>query len=125
MKEQLQNNIEKYMKLRGLTVATFATLANVDRQSVYQWLKGQKMPIDKLFEIAEILGVSAQTLLFGISPIDPLLLTQAITITEKSLGNREVEAEKKSDLISYIYIELSEGNDLDDIKLRRLVNLMR
>ena len=125
MKTQLQINLEKYMAIKGLNAPAFAKLAGVERQSVYAWLNGQNMPIDKLFEIAEILGCSAQTLLFGASPINSSLLAEAITITEKSLSNRVVDIDKKADLIAYIYIELADGNRLDDLKLRRLVDLMR
>ena len=125
MNTPLQINLKKYMDLRNMTAVKLADSVGVERQSVYSWLNGQRMTIDKLFEIAGALDCSAESLLFGEKTIDTVILTQAITITDKALGNIVVDIEKKADLIAYIYEEISLGNKLDDNKLSRLVALMR
>jgi transcriptional regulator with XRE-family HTH domain len=125
MKTALQNNIKKYMDMRNMSAVKLADAVGVERQSVYSWLNGQKMTIDKLFEIAEALDCSPETLLFGAKPIDVVILAQAITVSDKALGDRVIEADKKADLVAYVYEEIAEGHDLDSDKLRRLIALMR
>ena len=64
-------NLKAFMRLRNITQTTLAETLKVSPQAVHQWLTGKTRPdIKRVKEIAEILGTSPATLLYGFSYLD-------------------------------------------------------
>lgn len=125
MKSQLSTNLKRYMDLRGLSAVKLSEAVGVERQSVYAWLNGQNMNLDKLFEVAKALNCNPETLLFGFKPVYNKILAQAISTVEISLGDRVVDLDSKANLIAYVYEETFLGHELDAERVRRLISLMK
>lgn len=57
------DNIKKYSKNRGMSLQQVAVSAGLSKNVIYQYNKGKSPSIDTLKKIANVLGVSAETLL--------------------------------------------------------------
>ena len=57
------DNIKKYSKNRGMNLQQVAVSAGLSKNVIYQYNKGKSPSTDTLKKIANVLGVSAETLL--------------------------------------------------------------
>ena len=61
-------NIEKYRKARNITRSDLAAKMQVSLSTVYRWESGDRIPdVTMLMKLCRLLGVSADTLLRGVS----------------------------------------------------------
>jgi len=124
MKYDIARNLGFQLKKNNLSVIKFSEKVNVERQTVYGWLKGRNMSVDSLISAAKELKCRPSELLEGENPVDIDLLSKALCVVEKALGKKKTDPEKRAKLISYVYEKYSAGQDLDSAEVEKIVMFM-
>jgi len=75
--------VRQALKASGMTAAELSRKVGESSQTINGWLKRNRVPSTKLFQVAELLGVDAQLLTGGIAvSVSPVNVPKAITARE-------------------------------------------
>lgn len=108
----LASRIAEKRKALGMTQIEFAEKMHVTRQTVSRWENGTVMPdIDKIGEIADILGVSCDYLLRGVA--------EEHTVEQKSAVGRLLD-HVNGEMVKFTFFEDEADIDLFDKPCRIL-----
>ncbi len=90
----LKNQLQHYLRIRGMTPSQLSRLANVPRQNISNWLMNQKpKDVEQVKRVADVFQVTIDHLLFG----DPTpIKTDSDTLTFEHVlrGRFEIKIKK-------------------------------
>jgi transcriptional regulator with XRE-family HTH domain len=93
---RLRQNLASLLKARGITAAEVSRRSGIAKQVLSDWLTGvQPRKLEQLYAVAQILGVSIETLCFTASE-EPILTKQS-TSPQEIRGKYEVYLRKIAD----------------------------
>lgn len=88
-----RKNLKRLMEEKGLSQTKLAELLGLKSQSVNQWIKGPNIPRGRrLDELANLLGVTVNELLYEAKPSQPQQSEDMVLISKEELEakNREI-----------------------------------